>query len=97
MILDASWVSAEERAKAAGVAEETGTELLAICCTCEESIGAERIQQRLARGEDVSEATVAVRNVMEAGMDPWRSAAAIDTSHTAPSVNVERALRTLSR
>jgi len=97
VILDASWVSAKERAKAASVAEETGTELLAICCTCEESVGAERIQRRLARGEDVSEATVAVRNVMEAGMDPWRSAAVIDTSHTAPSVNVERALRTLSR
>ena len=34
------------------------TELLAICCTCEKLVGADRIRRRLTRGDDVSEATV---------------------------------------
>ena len=32
MVLDASWISAEERALAARVAEDTESELLSICC-----------------------------------------------------------------
>jgi aminoglycoside phosphotransferase family enzyme/predicted kinase len=91
VVLDASWISAEERGKAARLAGETGNELLSICCTCDGSVGADRIRERLARGDDVSEATVAVRNLMEKGMDPWPSAVVIDTSHAAESVNLERA------
>ncbi len=97
VILDASWVSAEERERAAGIAGEAGSDLLAICCICEDSIGVERIQRRLARGDDPSEATAAVRDAMEAGMDPWPSAAVIDTSHTGVSANLESALRTFAR
>ena len=89
VVLDASWISAGERAMAAQVAEQTGNELLSICCTCDDSIGADRISQRLARGDDVSEATIAVRDLMERGMDPWPSAVVIDTSHAAASVNLE--------
>lgn len=96
MILDASWVSATQRAKAAQVAQETGNELFAICCTCDDSVGADRIRQRLDRGDDVSEATVSVRDMMETGMDPWPSARVIDTSHDAASVNLEGALRMLT-
>ena len=95
VILDASWISAEERALAAQLAEDSHTELLAICCRCDDPIGADRIKQRLARGDDVSEATVAVRNAMEAGMDEWPSAIVIDTSHLAASVNLEKALSEL--
>ena len=95
VILDASWISTEERALAAQLAEDAKTELLAICCRCDDSIGADRIRQRLARGDDVSEATVAVRDVMEAGMDEWPSAIVIDTSHSAASVNLENALSEL--
>jgi hypothetical protein len=92
VILDASWISAEERGLAAQVAEDTESELLSICCVCDDSIGADRIKERLARGDDVSEATVAVRDVMETGMDVWPSAIVIDTSHTPASVNLESAL-----
>lgn len=95
VILDASWISTEERALAAQLAEDANTELLAICCRCDDSISADRIRQRLARGDDVSEATVAVRDVMEAGMDEWPSAIVIDTSHSAASVNLENALSEL--
>jgi len=95
VILDASWISAEERAIAAQLAEDSHTELLAICCRCDDLIGADRIKQRLARGDDVSEATVAVRDAMEAGMDEWPSAIVIDTSHVAASVNLENALSEL--
>jgi hypothetical protein len=92
VILDASWISAEERGLAAQVAEDTESELLSICCVCDDSIGADRIKERLARGDDISEATVAVRDVMETGMDVWPSAIVIDTSHTPASVNLESAL-----
>ena len=96
VVLDASWISADERALAARVAEVAESELLSVCCVCHDSVGAERIKERLARGDDVSEATVVVRDVMEAGMDEWPSAVVIDTSHTAASVNLESALSKLA-
>ena len=83
VILDASWVSAEQRARAAQVAQETASELLAICCMCEKVVGADRIRRRLTRGDDVSEATVTVRDAMAMRMDPWPSATVIDTSQGA--------------
>ena len=95
VILDASWISADERARVARLAEDAHIELLAICCTCDDSVGGDRIKQRLARGDDVSEATIAVRDVMEAGMDEWPSAIVIDTSHLAATVNLESALSQL--
>ncbi|MFZ0251433.1 MAG: AAA family ATPase [Acidimicrobiales bacterium] len=96
VILDASWINAQERAKAAQVAQDAGIELLSICCVCDGSIGADRIRGRLVRGDDLSEATVAVRNVMEAGMDDWPSAIIVDTSHTAASANLASALTKLA-
>ena len=50
VILDASWISAKERGKADRLAEVTGNELLSICCTCDGSVGADRIRARRARG-----------------------------------------------
>ena len=95
VILDASWISADERALATQLAEEANSELLAICCRCDDSVGAARIEQRLARSDDVSEATVAVRDVMKAGMDEWPSAIVIDTSHLPAAVNLENTLSEL--
>ncbi len=92
VILDATWISIQERALAARLAEDAKAELVALCCICDDSIGGDRIRQRLARGDDVSEATVAVRDVMEAGMDEWPSAIVIDTSRSGASVNLEKAL-----
>jgi uncharacterized protein len=96
VILDASWVSAAQRARAAEVARETQSELIAICCQCEDTVGADRIRQRLKRGDDVSEATVGVRDVLEAQLDPWPSALVVDTSHTGAAANLEAALRWLA-
>jgi uncharacterized protein len=96
VILDASWVSAEQRARAVQVAQEAGAELLAICCTCEKAVGADRIRRRLTRGDDVSEATVTVRDAMAMRMDPWPSATIIDTSEAATSASLETALRALA-
>ena len=92
VILDASWVGADQRARAAQIAQEVGIELLAVCCTCDDVIGADRIRERLISGGDVSEATVAVRDAMEKGMDPWLSAVVIDTSQAEVSVSLESAL-----
>ena len=67
-----------------------------MCCVCEDAVGANRIRQRLRRGDDASEATVAVRDAMEMRMDPWPSAIAIDTSDAAPSATLQMTLRSLS-
>ena len=79
-----------------GSPKTTESELLSICCVCDDSIGANRIKERFARGDDFSEATVAVRDLMETGMDEWPSAIVIDTSHTSASVNLESAFSRLA-
>ena len=96
VILDASWVGAEQRARAAQVAEETQSELIAICCRCEDAVGADRIRERLRRGDDVSEATVAIRDAMAMRLDPWPSAVVVDTSRTPVTATVESTLRKLA-
>ncbi len=96
VILDASWLSGEERDKAVHVAQETRKELLSILCRCEDAVAADRIRRRLERRDDVSEATVAVRDAMALHMDPWPTATVIDTSHAGASTNLEIALRRLS-
>ena len=96
VILDASWVGARQRAGAAQVAQETQSELIAICCRCEDAVGADRIRERLRRGEDVSEATVAIRDAMAMRLDPWPSAVVVDTSRTPVAATVESTLRKLA-
>ena len=96
VILDASWVSAQERARAVQVAQETHSELLSVCCQCEPAIGAKRIRQRLSRDDDVSEATVSVRDLLAGRQDPWPSSVIIDTSDVPAGTNLEIALRQLA-
>ena len=70
-------------------------DLLNLRCVCDDSVGADRIKERLASGKDFSEATVAVRDLLKTGMDPWPSAIIIDTSHAPPSASLESALSKL--
>jgi len=96
VILDASWIDARQRAAAARAAAETGSELVELCCTCEEAVAAARIDERSRGRHDVSEATPQVRSVMAERMDPWSSASTIDTSRRTPAECVASALREIA-
>ena len=96
VILDASWIDAGQRAAAVRVAAETGSELVELCCTCEEPVATTRINERSKGRDDVSEATPQVRSVMAERMDPWPSAITIDTTRRTPAEVVSSALREIA-
>ncbi|MGO9856656.1 MAG: AAA family ATPase [Acidimicrobiales bacterium] len=79
VILDASWIDTAQRAAAGRAAEDTGSDLIELCCSCDDAIAAERIRRRQG-GDDVSDATPEVRHLMAGKMSPWPSATVIDTS-----------------
>ena len=96
VILDASWIDAGQRAAAVRAAAETGSELVELCCTCEEPLATARINERSKGRDDVSEATPQVRSAMAERMDPWPSAITIDTSRRTPSDCVSSALQEIA-
>ncbi len=50
-ILDASWIDAARRSEAARLAADTGSELLELCCTCDDAVATARMETRSRRGE----------------------------------------------
>jgi aminoglycoside phosphotransferase family enzyme/predicted kinase len=84
VILDASWTSAARRSAAARAAADSGSELLELCCTCEDEVAARRITAR-RQGEDASEATPQVRAALAESMDAWPSATTVDTTNRYPA------------
>jgi uncharacterized protein len=95
VILDASWIDAAQRAAAARAASDTASELVELCCTCDDSVATARMEERSSRSEDASEATPQVRAVMATRMDAWPSACTIDTSARSPAESRASALREL--
>ena len=96
VILDASWISADERVQAERVATEMRAEFIELQCDCPAGLAADRIRQRLGRGDGDSEASVSVRKIMAAQSDPWPSAMLIDTTNSTSDA-VEQSLAALSR
>jgi len=94
VILDASWIDAAQRAAARRIAQDTGSELMELCCTCDDSIAVARIRGRETTGDD-SEATPQVRDLMARKIDVWPSATTIDTSVDAAAEVLSSALRAL--
>lgn len=83
VILDASWINADERAQAGTLAAQMGAAFVELQCSCSDRVASDRIRHRLERRDDASEATVAVRKAMASHIDPWPSAACIDTTGAA--------------
>ena len=96
VILDATWLDAEERDLAKRVADDWAAHFLQLQCVCPDHIASDRICERLRLGEDVSEATVAVRRSLAERSDTWSAASVIDTSTSTPTEEVEAALQALS-
>ena len=95
-VLDASWIDAARRSEAARLAADTGSELVELCCTCDDAVAAERIGLRSRRGGDVSDATPQVRAAMTERMDAWASATVVDTSRRTAAESVSWALGALA-
>lgn len=79
VILDASWIDAAQRRRAARVASDTSADLIEIYCTAPQSVARARIS---ARTGSESEATPAIADAMAQDRAPWPGALVLDT--TAP-------------
>jgi aminoglycoside phosphotransferase family enzyme/predicted kinase len=71
VVLDASFVSGRHRAAARSLAAETTSELVELRCTLDPEAAAQRIRQRMARGDDASDADPAVAVRLAGEIDPW--------------------------
>lgn len=83
VVLDATFLSAEERRLAAGVAEQHGVPFKLLCCTAPDAVLRERVRERSLKNEDASDADLQVlamqqRRAPSLPLD--EAAAVIDTS-----------------
>ena len=92
VVLDATWVSGATRADATRVAEECESELVELCCRCDDDVATARIGARKRGGTDASDATRGVRALLAARMDPWPAAHLIDTSEGSVDEEIVAAL-----
>lgn len=79
VVLDATFGDPEPRAEARAIAEQTSSDLTEICCEAPLPVARQRVAQRLAGGDDPSEATPAVAEALAARFAPWPEALALDT------------------
>ncbi len=79
-ILDASWTDAEARDAAARVADATSSTLVELRCAVDPAVADARIEGRLQRGDDASDADRAVAAALRTAAGPWPEAVTVDTS-----------------
>ncbi|WP_051182097.1 bifunctional aminoglycoside phosphotransferase/ATP-binding protein [Nocardia vinacea] len=84
VVLDASWIDATERQRAAALAEETYADLIQLRCVCPRAVASGRIRQRAGCESD---ATPDIADAMAEAASSWTDAVALDTTlpleHTA--------------
>jgi predicted kinase len=90
VILDASWTDAGARDAAARIADATSSTLVELRCTVDPAVADARIERRLQRGDDASDADRAVAAALRTAAAPWPEAVTVDTSGS-PSAAVELA------
>lgn len=89
VVLDASWTSAADRARAVALGGATGSAVTELRCVAPVDVAADRIT---ARTGGFSEATPAIAAAMARTADPWPAAAELDTT-TPLTATAEGALR----
>jgi len=82
VILDASWSTAEHRAKARQAAAFAAADLQEVRCEVPAEVARQRILDRALVGTDPSDATVAIADRMRASFQAWPEATPLDTSGT---------------
>ena len=80
VVLDASWRTAASRRAAGAAAGAIGARVTSMRCVAPPDVCRARVERRLARGTDASEATPEVADWMAARFEPWPEAIEIDTS-----------------
>lgn len=96
VVLDASWASAERRARARAAASAAGALVVEIRCETDPAAAAARIAARRAAGEGASDATPQIAQRLAAAADPWPEALPLDTGRPQPAVDRD-ALRLATR
>lgn len=76
VILDASWLDAADRTRAADTAKDAHAEFIALQCVCDTECAEDRI---LSRPHTTSDATPEIARAMAASADCWPEAAVLDT------------------
>ena len=77
VVLDASWTSAQRRAQAEQLAQQTSSPLLQLRCEASTAVADQRLAARSP--DDPSDADVAVRQRMQTSSAPWPQAITVDT------------------
>jgi aminoglycoside phosphotransferase family enzyme/predicted kinase len=83
VVLDATWLSEQRRGAAREVAASTNTDLIEIECTADQAVLVQRIESRITRGDDASDATPAVLDEQLRRRDEWPGAVVFDTTEGA--------------
>jgi len=94
VVLDASWLDPDQRARARSLALSTSSELFELRCSCPDDVAASRIEARAALGTDPSEATVVIARHLASIASPWPEATVLSTTGD-PDDGVARALDAL--
>ncbi|WP_332839067.1 bifunctional aminoglycoside phosphotransferase/ATP-binding protein [Nocardia bovistercoris] len=81
VVLDASWIEADERTHARDLAVRVGADLIELQCVCPPGVAAERIA---ARHRTDSDATAAIAADMGRAEKTWRDAVRLDTDRALP-------------
>ena len=95
MILDASWTDERRRIEARALAQRAHAELVELRCTAPPALAAERMRRRLAAGNDSSDATPVIAEIMASSMAQWPTATVVDTSG-APGSSLSLAFRVVT-
>lgn len=91
VVLDASWIRADDRTEAERTAARAHSEVVALRCVAPAEVAAQRMRERHG---DVSDADPRIAAAMSRDVDSWPSASDIDTSGT-PARSLAQALRVL--
>lgn len=94
VVLDASWSQAAERAQMRAAAARAGAAVVELHCQVPAAVAERRITARQQRGDDASDAGVAVARDMRARFAPWPEAVTVRTDGTVAAA-VEAAARTV--
>jgi aminoglycoside phosphotransferase family enzyme/predicted kinase len=100
VVLDASWTSADERARARQVGAEAMADVLELQCVCDPDEARRRVADRLASSPSpgaqnptgpsgaagASDATPEVADLLASRTDPWPQAKRVDTQAELPAV-----------
>jgi aminoglycoside phosphotransferase family enzyme/predicted kinase len=85
VVVDASWSAARFREAARLLADQCQADLTELRCSAPADVADQRLIDRLARGDDPSDADPEIARRLAAVADPWPEAAVVDTGVDVPT------------